>query len=325
MTLRPVAQRLVDSLVAVYPEVLSRGLLQIGIAPDLELEAASEDAMEWLRSELEQLLAQPFIDQRRGPLQVFQEAFAGPSELLMERGIPALERDEITANALPGDHYGLAPASTREISDGVFDAHISWGIEKAKAMRGLVMGRPLGFEETGESDSVVVFIHGFPLDHRMWLPLAPSLEETHRCIMLDLAGRGRSDTDPARTIEDHAADVLATIEQIEAESLHVVGLSMGGYIALALAEMAPDRLSSVVLVDTRSTADDEVGRDGRNNTIQSITDGEVAEVVGGMVDKLVTGSAPEQIRELIITMGLAVPEETLIADLAAMRDRPDRT
>ncbi|MPZ51845.1 MAG: alpha/beta fold hydrolase, partial [Acidimicrobiia bacterium] len=125
--------------------------------------------------------------------------------------------------------------------------------------------------------------------------------------------------------EGHAADVLATIDQIEVESLHVVGLSMGGYIALALAEIAPERLSSLVLADTRSTPDDEVGRDGRNNTIQSITDGEAAEVVGGMVDKLVTGSAPEQIRELIITMGLAIPEETLIADLGAMRDRPDRT
>ncbi len=325
MSVSATAQRLVDALVSVYPECMREGLDRLDIDLDPELEAAETAATEQLRKGLEELLGQPFTQQRRGPLEVFQAAFSGPTAILVSRGMSPLDRDETTVNALPGDVFGLAPASSREISDEIFEAHMSWGIEKAKAMRGLVMGRVLGFEKTGEGDSVVVFIHGFPLDHRMWLPLSSVIGERHRCLIVDLSGRGRSELDAASSIGGHAADVLATMDQIGVDDFHLVGLSMGGYIALALAEVAPHRLRSLTLADTRSGADDEKGREARVAMIQRIADGEAAEVVGGMADNLLASSTPEAIRELVLTMGLATPVETLIADVTAIRDRPDRS
>ena len=45
-------------------------------------------------------------------------------------------RDEVTVNALPGDRYGLAPASSRELGDEVWEAHLRWGAAKAAALTG---------------------------------------------------------------------------------------------------------------------------------------------------------------------------------------------
>lgn len=99
------------------------------------LAGALDDGEAWLTAELADLLALPFADQGRGPLEVFQEAMRFPTAALAAAGVPTAVRDDVTANALPGDLYGLAPASSRDLGEEVWAAHLAWGVRKAAALR----------------------------------------------------------------------------------------------------------------------------------------------------------------------------------------------
>lgn len=88
----------------------------------------------WLRDELDTLLAQPYNQQRRGPLELFQEAMRFPTEVLAEEGHDPIEREAAVVNALPGDIFDLAPASSAQLGDAVWQAHLRWGAAKAAAI-----------------------------------------------------------------------------------------------------------------------------------------------------------------------------------------------
>lgn len=97
-------------------------------------------AVDWLSDELEQLLELPFAEQRRSPLELVQQATEGPNAHLAQQGIRAPLRDPVAVAAVPGDTYGLAPASSAALGEAAFHAHLAWGAEKARAMAPLVRG-----------------------------------------------------------------------------------------------------------------------------------------------------------------------------------------
>ena len=97
--------------------------------------AAVDEGVAWLDEALGALLAVPFQDQARGPLEVFQESMRFPTEALLAAGVQQPRRDEAVAAALPGDLYDLAPASSQDLGEEVWAAHIAWGAAKARAFR----------------------------------------------------------------------------------------------------------------------------------------------------------------------------------------------
>ena len=110
----------------------------------------------------------------------------------------------------------------------------------------------------------LVLLHGFPLDHRMWLDVTDLLAGDPTVLAPDLPGFGVSPTGPdvAQTvggaepsIEVMADGVAATLEASGVERAVVAGLSMGGYVAMALAERHPGLVAGLALLDTKSTAD----------------------------------------------------------------------
>lgn len=127
-----VSRRLREALVSAYPVHLRARLGDEVVSAMSDVVAAGSD---WLGSALDELLGQPFGQQRRGPLEVFQEAMRFPTEHLASRGWPSASRDEVTVSALPGDVYDLAPASTRELGEQVWRCHVAWGATKAAVMR----------------------------------------------------------------------------------------------------------------------------------------------------------------------------------------------
>jgi len=124
------ADRLVD---AYRPYVLQR-CGERGWAHSARLLTSLAEGETWLRASLTSLLDLPFGAQRRGPLEVFQEAMRFPTEALAADGVAEPVRDEGVSRALPGDVYDLAPASTRLLGDDVWAAHMAWGVEKASAI-----------------------------------------------------------------------------------------------------------------------------------------------------------------------------------------------
>jgi hypothetical protein len=121
-------------LVAAFTRHVERRLQELGLSRPDTLDDALEKGVAWLRETLDQLLATPFADQRPGPLEVFQEAMRFPTDALAAAGIGAVARDPAAMAALPGDLYDLAPASSRELGDEVWMAHLTWGAAKARAL-----------------------------------------------------------------------------------------------------------------------------------------------------------------------------------------------
>jgi len=99
-----------------------------------------QEATEWLERELARVLELPFAEQRRSPLEIVQEATAGPNQALADAGVRPPLRDPVSVAAMPGDTYGLAPASSSVLGEEAFHAHLAWGAEKARALAPLVSG-----------------------------------------------------------------------------------------------------------------------------------------------------------------------------------------
>lgn len=99
------------------------------------IDAAIDEAAAWLADGLDELLALPYREQRRSPLELFQEAMRPVGDALAAAGVTPPDRDEVTVGALPGDVYALAPASSQDLGEEAWEAHIAWGLSKAQAMR----------------------------------------------------------------------------------------------------------------------------------------------------------------------------------------------
>lgn len=138
--------------------------------------------------------------------------------------------------------------------------------------RGLGVGLGVGLLGESPTDGrrgapPIVLLHAFPLDSRMWIPLKDEL--ARRGVVahgFDYPGFGVTplwdDAEPS--IEAIADAAVVTLRDgIGVAVAHWVGCSMGGYVALAIAERHPDAVAGLGLVDTRSTADDETKRQGR--------------------------------------------------------------
>jgi pimeloyl-ACP methyl ester carboxylesterase len=184
----------------------------------------------------------------------------------------------------------------------------------------------LYYREAGEGE-IAVFIHGFPLDHSVWLDQLNGLAHVRQCIAPDLRGFGRSDpiVEGTLTMEVMADDVAALIEALGATEADIVGISMGGYVALALYELRPAMVRTLTLVDTRATADSVEAREGRNALItQLLAEGRTA-LAGMMLGSLLGPGASEIVRARVRSMIEGTRYETIVAALAGMRDRSDRT
>jgi pimeloyl-ACP methyl ester carboxylesterase len=138
----------------------------------------------------------------------------------------------------------------------------------------------------------VLLLHGWPLSERMWVSQVTALRNTgFDPVTPHLYGRGYS-------IDDWAAELLREVYG----PLVVVGASMGGYVALALARRAPERVLGMALVSSRAEADSWDRRREREDAISELRSGHAPE-----------GSEPDVLLE-----HLAKAQE-------AMRDRLDLT
>ena len=110
--------------------------------------------------------------------------------------------------------------------------------------------------EGSSTNLPVVLIHGFPFSKKMWGPQIEALKTDYYVVAYDVRGHGLSDVGNGQyTIEYCVDDLVGLLDLLKISQAVVVGLSMGGYIALRTAERNPDRLKGLVLCDTRSEAD----------------------------------------------------------------------
>lgn len=184
-------------------------------------------------------------------------------------------------------------------------------------------GQPARVREMGDGPSVVL-VHGYPLDGAMWSGVARALAGHFRVLKPDLPGRGETAAPSEGRLADYADFLAAVLDGVGAPA-GLAGFSMGGYVALALARRRPAHLAALALVDTRASADDAAGKAKRDESIATVRASGVAPIADGMVPRLLdprslsNADLVERVRRIMLRQR----PETVEADLAAMRDRPD--
>ncbi|WP_369047906.1 alpha/beta fold hydrolase [Tenacibaculum sp. UWU-22] len=106
--------------------------------------------------------------------------------------------------------------------------------------------------------SAIVLLHGFLENQTMWKSISETLTKTHKVITIDLLGHGNTDClGYIHTMELMADAVSAVLKHLRIRRFIVVGHSMGGYVALALAEKNIEKIKGFCLLNSTSYADDE--------------------------------------------------------------------
>jgi len=109
----------------------------------------------------------------------------------------------------------------------------------------------LVYDEHGQGDPIV-FLHGLTGNRHMFTHEVNVLKKYFRVVTMDARGHGDSSKPASYTLNDHIGDVLALLDHLEIEQAHLLGVSMGSYIAQGVAIASPERVNKLILVATRS-------------------------------------------------------------------------
>lgn len=161
----------------------------------------------------------------------------------------------------------------------------------------------------------------------MWLDQLSGLAEIRTIVAVDLPGYGMSErvTGAPLTMDRLADDVAGLIAELEEPSADIVGLSMGGYVALALWARNPRLVKTLVLSNTRAAADSEEGRAGREAQAAAVVNEGRGPLATKLVDALLSPAADLTAKARLRTMVESTPVETIVASLRGMAERPDRS
>jgi 3-oxoadipate enol-lactonase len=197
-----------------------------------------------------------------------------------------------------------------------------------------INGATLNVFERGAGPTLV-FIHGFPLNHTMWVSQLEALAGNNRLIAPDLRGFGRSTFAAAAaagetiTMEQYADDLVNMLDQWAVrQPVCLCGLSMGGYIALAFFRKYRDRVRSLILCDTRSVADSPEAVAGRRQMADKVLVEGSAMVADAMLPKLLhprTAADCPQLAQAVRQMIVETEPRGIAAAQRGMAVRPDCT
>lgn len=184
-------------------------------------------------------------------------------------------------------------------------------------------GTKLYYEVHGSGEPVL-FVHGFPLSSRLWQDAAATLGDRYRIIVPDLRGHGRSDASDVTSMTQMAGDLVAVLDAAEERRpVILVGLSMGGYIAMEMARLQPLRIRALVLADTRHDADAQAKVQEREAVARRVLAEGSQVVADGMVSKLFADTAPQRLKDEWRGIMAATPPKGVAAALRAMGARID--
>jgi pimeloyl-ACP methyl ester carboxylesterase len=174
------------------------------------------------------------------------------------------------------------------------------------------------------SDRVALFIHGHPLDHRMWQPQLEAVRGAGWTpVTPNLPGFGGAPLLQDTTMDAYAEHVRQILLALGAKSAVIVGLSMGGYVAFRLVEKYPDLVQALVLADTRATPDTPEQAAARLENAAKVEAEGYAGLVDGMLEKFMHQDAPAAAKDSLRRMIFDASWAGAAAANRAMSTRPD--
>ena len=184
----------------------------------------------------------------------------------------------------------------------------------------------ISYSDTGKG-SAIVLLHGFLENQTMWQNLVPELSKKYRVITIDLLGHGESGClGYVHSMEENTEVVRAVLSKLRIRKAIFVGHSMGGYVALAFAEMYPTNVKGLVLQNSTSKADSEERKANRDRAIKAVK----KDYVGFVRLSIANLFSPDNRERLIDEIekvkieALNTPLQGVVASLEGMKIRKDR-
>ncbi len=175
----------------------------------------------------------------------------------------------------------------------------------------------------------VVFLHAFPMNAAMWEPQMRYLQQQGRSYLaVNYPGFGGSkELSGTPNIARYAARVEEVLYEMQIHKAILVGLSMGGYVALAFFRQAPERVAGLLLANTRASADSEEGRANRFAMIELLKrNPDTSDIVSSFLEKFFTAAAREAHSAFVKKAEEIMRQATagaIIQAQQAMATRPD--
>lgn len=191
-----------------------------------------------------------------------------------------------------------------------------------------VNGARIFYEAAGDGPPMLL-LHGYPLSGAMFARVREALEADHTVITVDHRGYGLSEApEVPDSIEVYAEDALAVLDELGIEQAIVGGMSMGGPIALSMYEMAPERFSGMILIDTTAAAagPPEAGLWKGVETV--IADKGLAPVIPALIPDMLTGVtrvSDPAFGEYLTSVMEGASDEAGRGGAIALAERPDFT
>lgn len=184
----------------------------------------------------------------------------------------------------------------------------------------------ISFTDYGKGTAVVL-LHGFLENKTMWDKYISALSKNHRVISIDLLGHGETEClGYVHTMEDQADMIFAVLISLRIRKIVLVGHSMGGYVALAFAELYPDYVKGLFLLNSSSRADSDERKINRDRAIKAVKQNHT-----NFVRISITNLFSEDNREVLAKeiekvklQALKTPLQGIVASLEGMKIRKDR-
>lgn len=154
-----------------------------------------------------------------------------------------------------------------------------------------INGVPIRYEDSGGDGPVVLFSHGFLMDHTMFDEQVAALSSNYRCIRWDERGFGDTPAPGPFTYWDSADDAIGVLDACGVDQAVFVGMSQGGFLSLRAALAHPDRVRAVVLIDSAADSDDAETIEGYHGMMAAFSsdDDEMRAGVAQGVSDLILG------------------------------------
>ena len=184
----------------------------------------------------------------------------------------------------------------------------------------------ISYSDSGKGTAIVL-LHGFLENKEMWQNFIPEFSIKNRIITIDLLGHGETEClGYVQTMEENAAAVNEVISHLRIRKVILVGHSMGGYVALAFAELYPEKTKGIVLLNSTSRADNEERKKNRDRAIVA-----VKQNYSNFIRMAIVNLFSEENREKLLdeienvkTDALKTPLQGIVASLEGMKIRKDR-
>lgn len=184
------------------------------------------------------------------------------------------------------------------------------------------------FYEVYGKGKPLVLLHGFLESSSMWDNLLPLLTQKNKVVCIDLPGHGKSDAIAEVHTMELLAKVVHTILEIEdIEQARFLGHSMGGYVSLAYIELYPEKVTSIVLLNSTTESDSEERKKNRDRAVRLIKKDSrlfITLAISNLFNEKTKHLYAHEIKQLKDDAYL-FPVEGVIATIKGMRDRKDRT